>query len=112
MPDITQELLDAYERLERIPRNKPREFFYPAYLVKQAAEIFKDLDWYINGYDGSRYYHGELVKEPSTKMDVTQLNEKIAAMELPDRMSLLTPAGRNDYLIGKWNNEEEDNHEN
>lgn len=107
MSDIIQEILAAKERIERVRPTKPRELFYPAYLVKQAAELFKDRDWYINGYDGSRYYHGELVKEPSLKVNVVPLNEKFVAMELPDCLQRLSPAEREVHLLGRWHYEEE-----
>lgn len=78
MANIAQEILELHDRIESAPR-RPFEFMYPASLVKQAAEMFKDQDWYINGRDGSRYYHGELVKAPSESVDVTSLNERIHA---------------------------------
>lgn len=108
MHDFIQEILDLKKRIERVRPTKPKELYYPAYFVKQAAELCKDRDWYINGYDGSRYYHGELIKEPSIKIDVLQLNEKIAAMELPDFLQHMPPAEREVHLLGKWHYEEEE----
>lgn len=107
MANIAQEILELRDSIESAPR-RPFEFMYPASLVKQAAEMFKDQDWYINGSDGSRYYHGELVKAPSESVDVTRLNERIAAMELPDCLQRLSPKDYGAYVLGQWGPEEKE----
>ena len=77
----------------------PRQFYYPGCLVEQAAEQFKDQDWYINGHDGSQYYHGVQTKWPCTTMDATRLNARIATMDLPDYLKKVSPKRNNLYLL-------------
>ena len=114
MDSIAQEILAIRDRTKSAPR-APREFMYPAHLVKHAAEMFKNEDWYINGSDGSRFYHGELVKAPHVSVDVARMNERIAAMELPTcvkRLQVFPPEDRKVYLLGDWNIAEDgENHE-
>lgn len=106
MDDIQKEILERTMKCARAIR-APRELIYPATLVKHAAEMFKNEDWYINGYDGSRYYHGALVEAPHVHVDVTRLNERIAAMELNmpayvKRLQVFPPEERKVHLLGEW----------
>lgn len=77
----------------------PRQFYYPGCLVAEAAELYKDQDWYINGHDGSQYYHGVQTKWPCTTMDTTRLNARIATMDLPDYLSKVSPKRNTLYLL-------------
>lgn len=113
MADIVKEVQELKERIEKAPSPLPRHFHYPAVVVKQAAELYKNTDWYIHGLDGSVYYHGEQIRPPSPhskSVFVTALNEKIAAMELPsylEQLQPLTPEQKNVYLTGEWGRAEE-----
>lgn len=112
MADIVKELAKQAAAIMKMAPKVPREFFYPAPLVEQAAEMYKDRDWYINGYDGSRYYHGEQIKPPHESVDVTELNKRIAAMELPDYLQLLPKRDYGVYMLGEWGHAEKgENHE-
>lgn len=114
MADIAKEVLEMMERIKNRPRPLERHFYYPAVVVKQAEELYKNSDWYIHGHDGSLYYHGEQIRPPCKSVSVTALNEKIAAMELPtypEHLQTLTPEQKNVYLTGEWGRAEEgDNH--
>lgn len=99
MADKLQEIAkQAAEIGKKLPM-VPRQFFYPKCLVEQAAELYKDQDWYINGHDGSQYFHGVQMKWPCTTMDTTRLNARIATMDLPDYLRKVSPKRNNLYLL-------------
>lgn len=101
MADIVQDLLDLKKLVESNRPKVPRSFFYPESLVKEAAEVFKDTDWIINGHEGSQYRHGVQLKKLSTSISspVALLNAKIEAMDLPDYLKT-RPKGVHVYLRG------------
>lgn len=109
MADIVKEVQELKERIEKAPSPLPRHFYYPAVVVKQAAELYKNTDWYIHGLDGSLYYHGEQIRPSNKSVFVTALNEKIATMELPtclEKLQPLTPEQKSVYTLGEWGREE------
>lgn len=77
----------------------PRQFYYPGCLVKEAAELYKDQDWYINEHDGSQYFRGVQTKWPCTHLDTSRLNARIATMDLPDHLRQVYPKQNNLYLL-------------
>lgn len=99
MADKLHELAEQAAAIRKKLPMVPRQFFYPEWLVKQAAEQFKDQDWYINGHDGSQYYHGVQTKWPCTTMDTTRLNARIATMDLPDYLRKVSSKRNNLYLL-------------
>ena len=118
MADKLHELSEHVAAIMKKAPTLPRQFLYPECLVKQAAEQFKDQDWYINGHDGSQYYHGLQTKWPSFTMDLSRLNDRIATMDLPDYLRRkdkeypdclhhLSPEERVVHLLGEWNIAEE-----
>lgn len=76
----------------------PRQFYYPGYLVKEAAELYKDQDGYINGHDGSQYFLGVQTRH-CTHLDTSRLNARIATMDLPEVVRQVYPKQNNLYLL-------------
>lgn len=78
---------------------------------EQAVEFFKSQNTVVICRDGSKWLHGEQFSPPpGYHMEVTRLNEKIAAMELPNYLNQLrplTPEQKNVYLTGDWGRAEE-----
>lgn len=101
MADKLHELAEQTAAIGKKLPMVPRQFFYPKCLVEQAAEQFKDQDWYINGHDGSQYFHGVQTKWPciTTTMDTTRLNARIATMDLPDYLRKVSPKRNTLYLL-------------
>ena len=95
LQEIAKQAAEIGKKLHMVPR----QFYYPKCLVEQAAELYKDQDWYINGYDGSQYFHGVQMKWPCTTMDTTRLNARIATMDLPDYLRKASPKRNNLYLL-------------
>lgn len=109
MADNLKALSELVAAVQKIAPTLPRQLFYPTSLVKEAAELYKDQDWCINGHDGSQFYHGVQTKWPCTTMgttlDVTRLNEKIAAMWQPNylrQLQQIPPEERRVVLLGEW----------
>lgn len=87
----------------------PTQFYYPSNFGKPVAELYKDEDWYINGYDGSQYYHGLQTKPPATLLGtllgtemIDRLNDRIATMDLPDYLRQIYPNQNNLYRLSLY----------
>lgn len=73
---------------------------------EKAVEFFRDMNVEVVCRDGSKWLHGEQISPPpGYRMDVTRLNEKIEAMELPsylEQLRPLTPEQKSVYTLGEW----------
>lgn len=116
MADIVKEILSNRERFQKAaPKGGPTRFYCHGMDIadEQAVKFFKGQNVVVVCRDNSEWLHGEQIKpiKPTYySVDVTRLNERIAAMELPDclqRLQSLTPAQKNVYLLGEWGHEEE-----
>ena len=99
MADKLHELSELAAEIGKKLPMVPRQFYYPKCLVEQAAELYKDQDWYINGHDGSQYFHGVQTKWPCTTVDTSRLNARIATMNLPDYLRKVSPKQNSLYLL-------------
>lgn len=113
MADIAKEILAIRERFQKAaPPGGPTTFYCHGMEIpdEKAVEFFKGQNVVVKCRDGSEWLHGERLKPSSIKFDVTRLNEKIAAMDLPtclERLQALTPEQKNVYLTGEWGRAEE-----
>lgn len=98
MADKLHELSERVSAMMKMNPH-PMQFYFPNILLNEAAELYKDQDWYINGHDGSQYFHGVQIKWPCTTMDTTRLNARIATMDLPDYLRKVSPKRNNLYLL-------------
>lgn len=109
MADIAREILAIRERFKKAAHPGGPTIFYCHGLEipdEKAVEFFKGQNVVVKCRDGSEWLHGEKVgPPPGYHMDVTRLNERIAAMELPTclkRLQTLTPEQKSVYTLGEW----------
>lgn len=104
MADTLHELAELVEAMKN-PPIRPMQYYYPAWLVMQAAELLDNQDCYINGLDGSQYYHGLQTKPPDLPADlmsyelIGRLNARIATMDLPDYLRRVFPKQNTLYRL-------------
>ena len=105
MADTLHELSELVAAMMKKTPIRPMQFYYPPWLVEQAAELFDNQDCYINGYDGSQYYHGLQTKPPDLRAylmsyELTdRLNARIATMDLPDYLRRVFPKQNTLYRL-------------
>lgn len=107
--DIVKDLQELMKKV-KIPRMGPLVLAVPDAYAKYAANFYADQNVIVQSSNGSMYQYGVQIKQPGTHIDVTRLNEKIAAMQLPTyckRLRVLPPEERKVYLLGEWITAEE-----
>lgn len=111
--DIVKDLQDLVKKV-KVPKIGPFVLAVPDAYAKYAANLYANQNVIVQSSNGSIYQCGVQIKQPENHIDVTRLNEKIAAMELPTyvkRLQVLTSEERKVYLLGEWITAEEgDNH--
>lgn len=113
--ELVKEVKELAEKM-KLPRIYPLSVMVPDDYAEYAAKLYADKNIIVHTNNGYIYQYGVQIKQPENHIDVSRLNEKIAAMELNmptyvKRLQVLTPEERKVYLLGEWSFAEEgENH--